>query len=58
MVEAVVACVFTRGMRNAHRLGGRADAEVDSALDAAVDRVHELVVGRLGAGGEVERSTR
>ncbi|MFE0461250.1 hypothetical protein ACFW1A_18590 [Kitasatospora sp. NPDC058965] len=55
VVEAAVACVFAWGVRKARRVGGRADAEVDAALDATMDRVHDLVVTRLGTGGEVGR---
>ncbi|WP_141576611.1 hypothetical protein [Actinomadura sp. WMMA1423] len=31
------------------RVAGRADAEVDRALDAGMDAVHDLVTGKLGA---------
>jgi hypothetical protein len=58
-------------VRKLRRIGGRADAEVDRALDAGMDAVHDLVSARLGedpalaaleeqvpAGGESERTVR
>ncbi|WP_326784115.1 hypothetical protein [Streptomyces sp. NBC_00151] len=55
VVETAVACVFAWAVRKARRVGGQADAEVDYVLDAAMDKVHGVVVRRLGSGGEVER---
>jgi hypothetical protein len=36
-------------MRKVRRAGGRLDAEVDSAIDAGLDKLHETVVAKLGA---------
>jgi hypothetical protein len=36
-------------VRKARGLGHRADVEVDRALEAGMDRLHELVSGKLGA---------
>ncbi|MBO3748760.1 hypothetical protein J5X84_21995 [Streptosporangiaceae bacterium NEAU-GS5] len=35
-------------VRKARRVAGRADAEVDRTLDAGMDRLHELIGGKLG----------
>ncbi|MEU7341999.1 hypothetical protein [Streptomyces sp. NPDC007074] len=43
-------------MRKARRAAGRADAEVDHALDAAMDRLHETVAARLGSDPALERT--
>lgn len=48
-VELAVGYLFAWAVRKARRVAGRADAEVDSALDAGMDRLHEVVVSRLGA---------
>jgi hypothetical protein len=47
-LELVVGYLIAWGVRKARRVGQRADAEVDQALDAGMDRLHELVVGKLG----------
>jgi hypothetical protein len=54
-VELAVVYVFAWAVRKARRVAGRADAEVDRALDAGMDRVHELVSRKLGADPELER---
>ncbi|GAA2837495.1 hypothetical protein GCM10010441_72310 [Kitasatospora paracochleata] len=55
VVETAVACAIAWALRKARRVGDRADIEVDYALDSAMDRVHQVVVDRLGPGGDVER---
>src|SRR5438094_10501057 len=49
-LEALAALVVAYLWRKAKRVAGRADAEVDRALDAGMDRLHEAVGARLGAG--------
>ncbi|QKW22466.1 chromosome partitioning protein [Kitasatospora sp. NA04385] len=41
-------------IRKLRRVGERADADVDLALEAGMDAVHELVVERLGADRALE----
>ena len=69
-LELVVGYLIAWGVRKARRVGQRADAEVDQVLDAGMDRLHELVAGKLGgdpaltaleresAAGEVSPRTR
>ncbi|MFI1094141.1 hypothetical protein [Streptomyces sp. NPDC020917] len=70
-VEIAVGYVFAWAVRKARRVGGRADAEVDQVVDAAMERLHALVARRLGpdasltrveeeaaAGGELTPRTR
>lgn len=47
-VEVAVGFLVAWLVRKAKRVGQRADAEVDQALDAGMDKLHELVVGKLG----------
>jgi hypothetical protein len=47
-IEIAVGYLFAWAVRKAHRVGGRVDAEVDQVLDAGMDRLHELVSGKLG----------
>ena len=47
-IELAVGYVFAWAVRKARRVAGRADAEVDRALDAALDRLHRLVGCKLG----------
>ncbi|MEV7215371.1 hypothetical protein AB0O31_20030 [Kitasatospora cineracea] len=55
VVETAVACAVAWALRKARRVGQGADAEVDYVLDAAMDRVHQVVVERLGSDGDVAR---
>jgi hypothetical protein len=50
MVEIglVVGYLTAWVLRKAKQASCRLDAEVDAAMDAGLDRVHELVAGRLG----------
>jgi len=54
-VEIAIGYVFAWAVRKARRVAGRADAEVDLALDGAMDRVHGVVARRLGNDPELER---
>jgi hypothetical protein len=47
-VELAVGYLFAWAVRKARRVAGRADAEVDRALDAGMDHLHDVVVSRLG----------
>ncbi|MFD4656320.1 hypothetical protein ACFWP2_11905 [Kitasatospora sp. NPDC058444] len=53
-VELAVGILFAWAARKAKRVAGRADAEVDQALDAGMDRLHEVVAARLGADPALE----
>ncbi|MER5699516.1 hypothetical protein ABT255_53470 [Streptomyces mirabilis] len=46
-IEIAVGYLFAWGVRKARRVGDRADAEVDRALDAGMDRLHDLVSRKL-----------
>ncbi|MGW7386872.1 hypothetical protein [Streptomyces sp. NPDC054794] len=48
--------MFAWLVRKARRVAGRADAEVDQAVDAGMDRLHELVSFRLGADSALDRA--
>ncbi|MGW3178820.1 hypothetical protein ACWDD9_06125 [Kitasatospora sp. NPDC001119] len=54
-VELAVGFLFAWAVRKARRVSGRMDAEVDHALDAGMDRLHEVVAVRLGADPALER---
>lgn len=56
-VEIAVGYVFARLLRKAKRVGERADAEVDRSLDARLNRLHDLVSGRLGDDPALTRAT-
>ncbi|WP_380280614.1 hypothetical protein [Kitasatospora purpeofusca] len=48
-VELAVGYLFAWAVGKARRVAGRVDAEVDQALDAGMDHLHEVVVARLGS---------
>ena len=50
VVEAsvVAAMVIAWAVRKARRAAGRVDETVDAAIDASADRLHEVVLARLG----------
>ncbi|MFI8387902.1 hypothetical protein [Streptomyces sp. NPDC085540] len=57
-MEIAVGYVFAWAVRKAHLVAGRADGEVDRALEAGMDRVHDVVSRKLGQDGalvQVER---
>ncbi|MGW1491863.1 hypothetical protein [Streptomyces sp. NPDC002402] len=54
-IEIAIGYVFAWAVGKARRVAGRADAEVDLALDGAMDRVHQVVARRLGDDVELER---
>ena len=47
-VEFLVGVLIVWAVRKARRVGERVDGQVDQVLDAGVDRVGELVSGKLG----------
>lgn len=47
-LEIAVGFLVGWAVRKARTVGTRVDAEVDQALDAGLDRLHELVAGKLG----------
>jgi hypothetical protein len=47
-LELVVGYLAAWAVRKARHVGRRADAEVDQVLDAGMDRLHEVVSGKLG----------
>lgn len=47
-LEIVAGFLVTWAVRKGGRVGRRVDAEVDQAIDAGLDRLHELVAGKLG----------
>jgi hypothetical protein len=70
-VELVVGYLVAWAVGRARRVGQRLEGEVDQVLDAGLDRLHEVVAGRLGTdpamadlhaeatdGGEVSDLTR
>lgn len=54
--ELAVGYLFAWAVRKARRVAVRADAEADNALDAGMDRLHEVVVARLGQDPALERA--
>ena len=50
VIEAgvVAAYIVAWSFRKIGRIGGRVDAEADSAIDAGLDRLHEVVATKLG----------
>src|SRR5215831_4157672 len=74
VIEAgvVAGYVIAWAVRKVRRAGRRLDAEADAAIDAGLDRLHEVVVAKLGGhpvlaeveeeaaagGGEVSELTR
>lgn len=57
-IEIAVGYLFAWAVRKARRVAGRADEEVDRALDAGVDRLHDLVTRKLGADPSLDRLTQ
>lgn len=55
-VEIAAGYVFAWAMRKARRVTGRADAELDRALDVGMDRLHEVVSAKLGQDPALERA--
>ncbi|MFJ7911173.1 hypothetical protein [Kitasatospora sp. NPDC096204] len=54
-MELAVGFLFAWAVRKAKRVAGRVDTEVDQALDAGMDRLHEVVAVRLGTDPALER---
>ncbi len=55
MVEVALGLVLAWVVAKTRRIAVRADGIVDSALDAAVDRVGEVVMAKLGSDTAVQR---
>lgn len=55
-VELAVGYLIAWAVGKARRVAGRVDAEVDAALDAGMDRLHEVVLARLGADPALEQA--
>jgi hypothetical protein len=49
VIEAglVAGYVIAWAVGKARRVGGRLDAEADQVIDASLDRLHEVVAGKL-----------
>jgi hypothetical protein len=47
-IELVVGYLVAWGVRKLRRAAARADVEADRVVDAALDRLHEVVTGKLG----------
>ncbi|MBV2153354.1 hypothetical protein [Kitasatospora sp. SUK 42] len=54
-VEIAVGYVFAWAVRKARLVAGRADGEVDRALEAGMDRVHDVVSRKLGGDPALEQ---
>ncbi|MFJ8273777.1 hypothetical protein ACIQ8G_26445 [Streptomyces sp. NPDC094154] len=54
-IELVVGYLAAWAVRKGCRVAGRADQEVDQALDAGMDRLHEAVASKLGGDPALER---
>jgi hypothetical protein len=46
-IELVIGYLIAYSWRKARKVGKRADLEVDQVLDAGMDRLHDLVAGKL-----------
>lgn len=55
VVEVALGLVLAWVVAKARRVAVRADGVVDAALDAAVDRVGQVVMDKLGSDSAVER---
>ena len=53
--EVAVGFLIAWAVRKAGRLGRRVDTEVDQAMDAGLDRLHDLVVAKLGKDPALEK---
>ncbi|MGQ4420739.1 hypothetical protein ACN6LA_001047 [Streptomyces sp. SAS_269] len=55
-VEIAAGYVFAWAVRKTKLIGGRADGEVDRALEAGMHRLHTLFSGNLGQDTALERA--
>lgn len=55
-VELAVGYLIAWAVGKARRVAGRADAEVDTLLDAGMDRLHDVVAARLGGNPVLEQA--
>lgn len=54
-IEIAVGFLIAWVVRKAGRVGRRVDTEVDQVLDAGLDRLHDLVVAKLGGDPALEK---
>jgi len=54
-IEIAIGYLFAWAVRKAQHVAGRADREVDRALDAGMDRLHDVVSGKLGSDPALHR---
>jgi hypothetical protein len=55
-IEIAVGYLFAWAVRKVRRVAGQADAEVDRGLDAAMERLHDLVSTKLGNDPALQRA--
>jgi hypothetical protein len=54
-IEVAVGFLIAWVVRKAGRVGQRVDTEVDQAMDAGLDRLHDLVAAKLGGDPALEK---
>lgn len=52
--DIVVTMLVSWAVAKLHKVTGRVDAEVDNAIDAGMDRLHDVVAERLGGDKALE----
>jgi hypothetical protein len=52
--DIVVTMLVSWAVAKLHKVAGRVDEEVDNAIDAGVDRLHDVVAERLGGDKALE----
>jgi hypothetical protein len=56
-IEIAIGYLFAWAVRKAQRVAGRADGEIDRALDTGMDRLHDVVSRKLGNDPVLHRLT-
>lgn len=54
-IEVVVGMLITWAVRKARRVANGVDKEVDTVLDAGLDKLHTVVAGKLGGDTALEK---
>ncbi|MFJ9121904.1 hypothetical protein ACIRJO_41040 [Streptomyces sp. NPDC102394] len=54
-IEIAIGYLFGWAVRKAQRVAGRADGEVDRALDVGMERLHDMVSRKLGRDPALDR---